>query len=205
MAWNITAQWIESCNCNMLCPCWFGTKELAKHDQGYCGTADIFRIREGNSDGVALSGLTVASSWYFPGPTFLDGNGTGRVYVDEATTTEQRIQLESIFQGKRGGQLEPLDALIPTWLPTMVTKIELREEGDSIAINVAGVGQLKSRRLKDGAGRPTTMQNASFASGMHIDTLELAPSDGTKWADPEMPEQFEAKSGVVANVYWRGN
>ena len=126
------------------------------------------------------------------------------MYVDAGATIEQRRELEAIFQGKKGGQLEPLDALIPTWLTITVSRIEVQEEGDRITINVAGVGQLISQRLRDEAGRQTTMQNAGFASGMHIDTLALAPSDGTRWADPDLPEQFEAKSGIVADVHWRG-
>ena len=24
MAWNLKGQMIESCSCNMFCPCWFG-------------------------------------------------------------------------------------------------------------------------------------------------------------------------------------
>jgi hypothetical protein len=28
MAWNLTAEFTETCSCNMLCPCWYGVKEL---------------------------------------------------------------------------------------------------------------------------------------------------------------------------------
>ena len=203
MAWNITGQWIESCSCNMLCPCWFGVKELAVQDQGWCASADIFRIQRGSSDGVDLGGRTIASTWYFPGPTFLDGNGTGRLYIDEAATPDQRRELEAIFQGKRGGPLEPLHALLTTWLPTQTARIEIQEEGDTLTATVIGAGQVKSQRLKDEAGRPTTMQNAGFASGMQIETIEMAPANGTRWSDPDMPRRFEAKSGIVANLNWR--
>ena len=203
MAWNITARWIESCTCNMLCPCWFGVKDLAVQDQGWCATADIFIIQRGSSDGVDLSGRIVADTWYFPGPTFLDGNGTGRLYVDDAATAEQRGELEAIFQGKKGGPLEPLDALITTWLPTQTTRIEIEEEGDTLTATVIGAGRVKSQRLKNEAGRPTTMQNAGFASALQIETLQLAPSSGSRWSDPEVPRQFETKSGVVANLNWR--
>ena len=202
MAWNISAQWIEGCNCNMLCPCWFGVKDLAVHDQGWCSTIDIFRIQQGSSEGVDLSGRTVVDSWHFPGPTFLDGNGTGRLYIDDAATAEQRRELEAIFQGKRGGPLEPLGSLITAWLPTLATKIEIQEDGDTITATVVGGGQLKSQRLKNEAGRPTTLENAGFAAAMEVETLEVASSVGSRWSDPEVPYQFETKSGVVASVNW---
>jgi hypothetical protein len=34
MAWNLTADFIETCSCNMLCPCWYGVRELMVMDQG---------------------------------------------------------------------------------------------------------------------------------------------------------------------------
>ena len=170
-------------------------------DQRWCASAGVFRIQEGNSDGVDLGGRTLAYSWYFPGP-FLDGNGTGRLYLDEAAS-EQRKELEVIFQGKKGGPLELFAVLIPRWLATLNTKIELLEEGDTITATIAGGGQIESQRLKDRAGRPTILQNAGLASALQIDTMALAPSTGTRWADPDLPRQFESKSGIVADVYWR--
>jgi hypothetical protein len=34
MTWNLNGKMIESCSCNMLCPCWFGIKELMIMDNG---------------------------------------------------------------------------------------------------------------------------------------------------------------------------
>ncbi len=42
-------------------------------------------------------------TWYFPRTTFLKGNGTGRLYMDEATNEQQRRELEAIIQEKKGG------------------------------------------------------------------------------------------------------
>jgi hypothetical protein len=43
MAWNMTAQMIETCSCNMLYPCWYGVKELMVMDRGWCASAILFR------------------------------------------------------------------------------------------------------------------------------------------------------------------
>ena len=59
MPWNLRAQVIESCSCNMLCPCWFGVKDLMVMDRGWCDGAMVFRILNGKSDGVALNGRIV--------------------------------------------------------------------------------------------------------------------------------------------------
>ncbi len=67
-----------------------------------------------------------------------------------------------------------------------------------------GAGVLRSERLKDEGGRATTLENAGFAAALEIDTLELAPSQGSRWSDPEVPRAFETKSGIVASVNWSG-
>jgi hypothetical protein len=49
------------------------------------------------------------------------------------------------------------------------------------------------------------MQNAGFATALQFDdlTAQLAPSDGTRWSDSDVPRQFAAKSGVAATFTWR--
>ena len=101
MAWQMSGQLIESCSCNMFCPCWFTVQELMIMDRG-CASAIAFRTRDGNSDGVPLGGRTVVFAVDFPGPTLFDGNGTARLYIDESASADQRRELEAICSGGRG-------------------------------------------------------------------------------------------------------
>jgi hypothetical protein len=129
MAWTLTGRLIESCSCNMLCPCWFGVKELMVMDQGWCASAIVFPIQRGNSDGVDLGGRTVVLAADWPGPTLFDGNSTARLYIDDAANAEQRRELEAIFTGKKGGPMEVLAGLVTRWLPTRTASIDLKEDG----------------------------------------------------------------------------
>ena len=43
MAWRLTGQLVETCSCNMFCPCWFTVQELMIMDQGWCASAIAFR------------------------------------------------------------------------------------------------------------------------------------------------------------------
>jgi len=74
----------------------------------------------------------------------------------------------------------------------------------TLTATVAGFGQVQSQRLTNEAGQPTTMQNTGFTSALQFDnqTAQLAPSGGTQWSDPDMPRQFETKSGAVATFTW---
>ena len=203
MAWNMTAQMVETCSCNMLCPCWYGVRELMVMDQGWCASALVFRIRQGSAEGVNLSGRTLVAAWVFPGPTLFDGNATGRLYIDEAASAEQRHELEAIFQGTKGGPMAIVGGLITHWLPTQTTKIDIQEQGDTLTATVGNFGHVQSQRLKNEVGQPMTMQNVGFAVALQIDnqTLELAPS-GSQWLDADLPRRFETKSGAVGTFTW---
>ncbi len=201
MAWQMTGQFIETCSCNMLCPCWFGVPELAVQDQGYCAGAIVVRVQQGAADGVDLSGRTVVWADYFPQNMF-EGNGTARLYMDEAANADQRQQLEAIFMGQRGGPMAALAPLVTRWLPTQTANIQVQEDGDSITVTVGAVGQVKSQRLRDGEGQTLTLQGGGFVGGLRMEALELAPS-ATRWADQDLPG-FETKSGGRGTVTWSG-
>src|SRR5215472_5446111 len=82
MAWEISGQLIEACSCKALCPCYLGP---AEPDQGWCSGALTFSIRNGQSEGVDLSGRAVV--WLIDLPKdFVSGNGTARLYIDDAAS-----------------------------------------------------------------------------------------------------------------------
>jgi hypothetical protein len=205
MTWNIKGQMIESCSCNMLCPCWFGVKDLMLMDQGWCASTITFRVREGSSNGVKLGGTTLVLSYDFPGPTLFDANATARLYIEKAATADQQRELEAIFQGRKGGPMAILAPLVAKWLPTQISKIDIHESGDDLAVTVGNVGQVKSHKLNNEAGRPMTMQGVGFAVTLQFDneTIQLAPS-ASRWSDPDMPRSFETKSGAVGSFTWAG-
>ena len=172
-------------------------------DQGWCATPLLARIKEGDSDGVNISGQNVVFGMFFPGPTLYDGNGTGRVYVDDRTSDEQERELEKIFQAKEGGPMEAAATLITTWLPTKRARINVSDHDGDIHATVDGVGEIFSKRLANDQGARVTMQNAFFAMAMGFvnNTAELAPS-ASSWNDPDMPRAWETKSGAAGAIDW---
>ena len=148
MAWQFRAQMTEACSCNMFCPCWFGVKEQMVMDQGWCGGSVSFEIEDGRSDAVDLSGRTVVLLVHFPGPTMLDGNGTARVFIDDAANDEQTRELSEIFQGRKGGMgLQMIASLMSAWLPVEKTAIRVTRDGDSVNTTVVRLATSHRRRF----------------------------------------------------------
>lgn len=203
MTWELTGQLIESCSCNMFCPCWFGVQELMVMDQGWCRTALTIRIERGQADGVALDGRTVVIGADFPGPTLFDGNGTARAYIDAGASAEQFRALETIVTGQRGGPMAVLGGTISTWLPAQTVPIAVHDDGDTVRVTVGDVGEVRSQALRDQAGAGFTLRGGGFVAGLGMEEAELAPTAGTHLADPGLPA-FETKSGARGAIRWHG-
>ena len=198
MAWSVTGRSIELCSCKMLCPCWMGPE--GEPDQGWCSGAFAFDIQQGNSDGVELGGFKAVFAGEWPG-NFFGGNGTARLYIDEAANADQQRELEAIFTGKKGGHLEALfGAVIAKWLPAQATNIDI-QWGDNPSLTVGSVGQGKLQPMKDEAGRPTKVQGAPAQAGFQIESMDLASSKGSRWSDPDL-RRWEGDSGTLHTFNW---
>jgi hypothetical protein len=204
MAWTLKAHMTENCSCNMFCPCWFAVGEYMVMDKGWCDTSITFEIQEGESEGTDLSGRTVAMVAAFPGPTLFDGNGTGRLYIDEGADDEQTRELTAIFQGQKGGAMEAVGGLVSNWLPAEKASIEVTRDGDSITAKVGSVAHLSSKALRDGDGNGFALRGGGFVAAFGMEEAELAPSAGTRWSDPGLPREFETISGARGMVNMSG-
>ena len=174
-------------------------------DKGYCASPLLFRINNGNSDGIDLQGRDVVLLVDFPGPTLLDGNSTSRLYIDDGANESQVRELEKIFQGKRGGPMQLVSQLTSKWLPTQISKIEIKDDGNNLTATVGNFGTIKSEQLKNEAGRNMTLYGSGFASAFQFEdeAFNLAPS-GSVWSDPDLPHRFSTKSGAVGKFSWHG-
>lgn len=202
MTWSLSGKLVESCSCNMMCPCWYGVKELMKMDRGWCDSAIMYRVEQGKSDGTDLSGRSVALALAFPGPTLFDGNGIGRLYVDDKSTAPQRKELEAIFQGKKGGSWQAIAGLFAKWLPTATAKITVQESDGHVTATVGTFGQIRTNVLKNDQGQIVQMENAGFGGVLGVMKVDLAPS-ASDWRDPDLPRKFQTASGAVGKFAFK--
>jgi hypothetical protein len=107
-AWNISGQYMETCNCTMLCPC-IVSNLTARPTQGDCKAAVALRIDKGAKDGVKLDGLSFVIMMQSPG-AMGEGNITVGLIVDDAASEQQVEAISAIATGAAGG---PMAALAP--------------------------------------------------------------------------------------------
>ena len=199
MAWRMSGSYYVPCSCKVFCACNFGP---AEPDQGWCSAAMLLDIRQGTSEGVDLSNTRVVMAVDFPGD-FVSGDGTARLYFDEASSAEQRRELEAIITGNKGGVWEAIAAGMTKWLPPQTAKIDF-QGGENPGATVGSFGQIKLERVKDDAGRQTRVLNAPLFAAFAVESEDVARSEGTRWSDPEMRSWEAGGNGEIAEFTWSG-
>jgi hypothetical protein len=100
-SWQISGEYMESCNCDYLCPCIYTNPQAAAtHDHCYANMA--FRIDNGHSGATPLNGLAFAFV-IRSGKVMADGNWIFACVVDERADAAQRQALSQIASGEAGG------------------------------------------------------------------------------------------------------
>src|SRR5437773_10825155 len=85
MAWNLKGSYIETCSCDLICPCNATFDHGATYD--YCRVTLVFNIREGEVEGTDIGGLKIAAVADTP-KVMTEGNWKLGVFVDEQATDE---------------------------------------------------------------------------------------------------------------------
>jgi hypothetical protein len=99
--WTMRGEYMESCNCDYLCPCIY-TNPQGPVTYDHCIAVMVFRIDEGNSGAVPLAGLKFALV-IRSGKVMADGDWIFAGVVDEAADPAQRHALAAIVGGDAGG------------------------------------------------------------------------------------------------------
>src|SRR4029077_10773616 len=107
MSWSIKGAYVETCSCDLMCPCNTSFDHGATYD--YCRVTLVFDIREGEVDGTDVGGISVAAIADTP-KVMTEGNSLLGLFVDARATGEKKAKLVDVFSGQLGG---PMAGLIP--------------------------------------------------------------------------------------------
>jgi hypothetical protein len=126
MAWNIKGTYVETCSCDLFCPCNVSLAHGATYD--FCRATLVFNITDGDVEGTDVSGLKVAAIIDSP-KVMTEGNWRLGMFIDEQASDEQAEKLTGVFTGQLGGPMEALGPLIGEMLGVERVPIEVHEDG----------------------------------------------------------------------------
>jgi hypothetical protein len=202
-AWKIEGQYMETCNCEYLCPC-APSHLSARPSEGDCKAAVAMRIDKGEKDGVRLDGLSFIVMLHAPG-AMSDGNMTVGLIVDERATDQQAEAIGAIATGAAGGPMAALGPLVGR--VAGVEKRPIRFQQDGMRFRVTA-GELIDQAIEGipGPARPgepiyldNTCHPVSSRLALAKATKSRFDAFGIRWDDTS-----GTRNGHFAPFAWSG-
>ncbi len=178
--WRISGEYMESCNCDYLCPCIY-TNPQGEATHEHCYALMAFRIDQGQCGDVDLAGLKFALV-IRSGRVMADGGWVFANVVDESADADQRTALASILAGEAGGIPGMIrDNLVSDFRGVAYKAIEFVEDGLKRAVNIPGVlsYEIEGVASRNGNGMPYYIDNTGHPANTR---LALARSNHTSLA-----------------------
>src|SRR3954447_15946422 len=133
MAWSLKGSYVETCSCELMCPCNLSLDHGATYD--YCRVTLAFNIKEGDVEGTDIGGRKVVLVADSP-KVMTEGNWKLGVYIDEGASDEQFDQLVKVFGGELGGPMAGLAPLIGEMRGVERAAIDIDDDGLTHTVKV---------------------------------------------------------------------
>ena len=187
-AWNISGRYVETCNCDFVCPCILGQMAV-RPSKGSCTFAMAMQVERGSFGDVPLNGLTFIVLGMTP-EEMAKGNWSVGLVIDERATAAQRDAITAIASGAAGGPMAPLAGLIGTFLGVEPAPIRIEQDGKKFTVtagtlvDMAGEGAMgidpnaTEPIYLENTGHPVSSRLAvAHASKSHVQALGLTWDD----------------------------
>lgn len=140
MSWSLSGRYFENCSCDVLCPCTASLSLGADYDR--CQVVLVFRVDDGEIEGVDVSGLTLAAVADTP-KVMTEGNWRMGVIIDDSASDEQAEKLGAVFGGQLGGPMGGLAPLVGENLGLERAPLEFRSEGGRHSLDMGDFGRVE--------------------------------------------------------------
>lgn len=167
--WQISGEYMESCNCDYLCPCIY-TNPQGPATNDNCTAVMTFRIDKGQSGAVSLDGLAFALV-IRSGRVMADGNWVLGCVIDECATAAQRQALSAIVSGQAGGPPGRIRAaLVGDFRGVIFKPIDFRMEGLKRSVSIPDVASLEIEGVqpRHANGEPMSIDNTAHPANRRL-------------------------------------
>jgi hypothetical protein len=191
VAWNLRGNYVETCSCELMCPCNLSFDHGATYD--FCRATLAFEIREGEVEGTPIGGLNLVAVIDTP-KVMTDGNWRLAVFVDERATDEQADKLVQVFTGRLGGPMAGIAPLVGEVLGVERARIEVQHDGLRHSVRV---GEAVDFEVEDIVPFGVeTGEPVRFDGMFHPAGSDLTMAEATRSQINALGIQYEGKTGL---------
>jgi hypothetical protein len=189
--WNLRGTYMETCNCDVACPCVF----LSDPTQGECTVVIGWHIDKGRDGDVALDGLNVAMAVHVPG-NMARVKWRAGVYIDDKASEAQHQSLLKIFGGQAGGHPAALASHVGEILGVTSARIDFDQRGKRVRLEIGDVAEAEIEQCEGQGSGPITVGGhpLAIAPGYPVTVAKsrkLSYSDhGMSWSEADRTAFF---------------
>jgi hypothetical protein len=197
MSWQLKGTYVESCNCDVACPCVF----LGAPTGGECTALVAWHIDKGTHDQVTLDGLNVALAVHSPGH-MAQTKWNAAVYVDQRATSEQEALLVKIFGGKAGGHPAALASFIGRILGVKKVPITFTQKGKQLSVEIPSIVELATEPLQGAGGADVQISGHPLCVAPGF-AVTVSRSKTLKYSDHGMSWNLTQKNAFFSAFEYR--
>ncbi len=198
--WEIKAREFVNCNCDYGCPCQFN----ALLTKGNCEAIAGIQIDEGHYGDVDLSGLRIATIFYWPGAIH-EGNGKYQAVVDERADEKQRGALLNIMSGEDTDPFATMFAVFATTVSKSFEPIfapidfEVDVDGRTGRLSIPGIAEMKGEPIRNPVTGNIRRARIDLPNGFEYTLAEMG--SGTSKSTGNIPLELTNSYGQFANIH----
>src|SRR5690348_697143 len=196
MGWNLKGSYVETCSCELMCPCNLSFDHGATYD--FCRVTLVFNIREGQVEGTDIGGLKVAAVADTP-KVMTEGNWKLGVFIDSSANDEQADKLLKVFSGQLGGPMAALTPLVGEMLGVERAAIEVRDDGHRHSVRI---GDAVDFEIEDIV--PFGVENdqpVRFSGMFHPVASDLTMAEARRSRINAFGIQYEGRTGLSTSEF----
>jgi hypothetical protein len=196
MSWHLEGSYVETCSCELMCPCNLSFDHGATYD--FCRVTLVFKIASGEIEGTDIGGLKVAVLADTP-KVMTEGNWRLGVFIDEQATEEQLEKLVRVFTGQLGGPMGGLAPLVGELVGVERAAIEIEDEGLRHSVRVGEVIDFEIEDIVPFGVE--TGEPIRFAGMFHPVASDLTMAEARRSRISAFGIEYEGKSGLSTSAF----
>jgi hypothetical protein len=198
MSWNLSGRYVETCSCDLMCPCNITFDHGATYD--YCRATLCFDIEKGEIEGTDVGGLKFVAIIDSP-KVMTEGNWKLGAFVDENASDEQMDKLVKVFTGQVGGPMAMLAPLVGEVLGVERAAIEIDHDGLKHSVRAGNAIDFEVEDIVPfGVEDGTTVK---FQDAFHPVAPDLTMAEATRSTISAFGIEYEGKTGIThASFAW---
>jgi hypothetical protein len=196
MSWNLRGRYVETCSCELMCPCNLSLDHGATYD--FCRASLVFEISEGSVEGTDIAGCKVAIIIDTP-KVMTEGNWRVGVFVGDEADDGQFGQLVRVFSGQLGGPMAALAPLIGEMLGAERATIDIDHDGLRHSVRVGDTIEFEIEDIVPfgvESGEPVR-----FAGMFHPVASDLTMAEARRSRIDAFGISYEGKTGLSTSDF----